>query len=255
MEQINSIPEPPAEVKQPAMSLTSRLFNIFVDPGEVFRQVKNSKPAAANWLVPALILAIIGAISAFVIFSQPAIVQQFREQQQKALDQQISAGKLTQAQADQAMPMIETFTKISVAVGAMVGPFFHIFWWAFVLWLMAQLILKTKIPFLQATDVAGLTTMILVLGAIVTTLLTIITGKLGITLSPALAISNYDLKNKLHLSVAALNVFNVWLVAVSASGLSRLTGAPFTKALLIVVIYWLVYSLFFISIGLGGFAL
>jgi hypothetical protein len=97
--------------------------------------------------------------------------------------------------------------------------------------------------------------MILVLGAVITTLLTVIMGKLGLTLSPALAISNFNLQNKLHMLLAALNAFNIWLVLVSAAGLSRVAGVPFGKALLIVAIYWLFFTGFLIAIGLGQFAM
>ena len=192
MEQINPLPEPPVDVPAPAMSLTARLFNVFADPGEVFEEVKNGKPSAANWLVPALVYMLVGVISVVVIFSQPAIVQQIHDQQAAAMDQQVKAGKMTQAQADQAMAMMEKVAgpgilKIFGSVAAALGSFAHIFWWAFVLWLMALLVLKQKVPFLKMAEVAGLATMIIVLGAIITTLLTVITGKLGITLSPALA--------------------------------------------------------------------
>ena len=108
---------------------------------------------------------------------------------------------------------------------------------------------------MKAAEVAGLATMILVLGSIVATLLTVITGKLGATLSPALIISDFNLKNKLHMLLAAINVFNLWLVWVSAVGLSRLAGVPFGKSLLVLVIYWLAWTLFFIVIGAGQFAL
>jgi hypothetical protein len=249
-----------SELKPSSTTIWSRLLNVLVSPGEVFEEVKSSAPSPSNWLVPAVILAIIGAVSVFVIFSQPAIIQQIHDQQVKTLDQQVSAGKMTQAQEDQALTVMDKFAgpgmlKIFGAVGAVFGAFVHIFWWAFVLWLMASLVLKAKIPFLKAAEVAGLATMILVLGAVVTTLLTVITGKLGATLSPALAISDFNMKSKTHVLLAALNVFSVWQVWVSAAGLSRLTGAPFTKALLIVAIYWFAFSLFFVVIGLGQFAL
>jgi hypothetical protein len=260
MEQVNSIPEPPADVPKPATSLIARLFNVFTDPGEVFEEVKNSKPSTANWLAPTFIYALVGAVSAMVIFSQPAIVQEIHNQQTSKMDEQVKAGKLSQAQADQALAMMDKFAgptmlKIFGGIGAIVGSFIHIFWWAFILWLMALLVLKKKIPFLKTMEVAGLATMILVLGTVATVLLTVITGKLGITLSPALLISDYNMKNKAHLLLAALNVFSLWQIGVCACGLSRLTGTPFTKALLIVGIYWLVITLFFISTGLGQFAL
>jgi len=260
MEPTSPIPEPSADASKPPMSFSARLFNVFTDPGEVFETVRISKASNTNWLAPAVIYALAGLVSVFIIFSQPAIVQQIHDQQAATMDQQVKDGKMTQAQADQALAMMDKFAgpgmlKIFGGVFAVILAFVHIFWWAFILWLMALLVLKQKIPFLKMVEVAGLATMVLVLGAVITTLLTVITGKLGITLSPALAISNYDTKNKLHLMFAAINVFNFWLIAVSACGLARLTGVPFVKALLIVGIYWLAYSLFLIAIGMGQFAL
>jgi len=251
---------PDSESQPVPTTLWSRLLNVFAAPGEVFEEVKNSQSSTANWLAPALVYIVVGVISAVVIFSQPAIVQQIRDQQAKVMDDQVKAGKLTQAQADQALTMMDKFagpTMLMVfgCVGAMFGSFAHIFWWAFILWLMAQLILKTKIPYLKAAEVAGLTTMILVLGAVVTILLTVITGKLGMTPSLALMLGNFDLKNKAHLLLAAVNIFSFWQIGVAACGLARLTGKPFAKALLLVFLYWLAFTLFFVGIGFGQMAM
>ena len=258
METAATIPEPGSN--PPTTSLGARLLNVFASPGEVFEEVKNSPPRTANWLVPALIYIVVGVISAFVIFSQPAIVQQIHDQQEKVMDQQVKAGKLTQAQADQAMAAIDKFTGPGMmivfgSVGALVGSFIHIFWWAFVLWLMGQLFLKIKFPFIKAVEIAGLATMILVLGMAVTILLTVITGKLGMTPSLALLVSHFDLKSRTHLLFAAVNIFSFWQIGVTACGLARVTGAPLNKALLLVVLYWLAFTLFFIVIGFGQMAM
>ena len=251
---------PDLEAKPAQTTIWSRLLNVFAAPGEVFEEVKNSRPGVANWLVPAFVYIVVGVISAFVMFSQPAIVQQIHDQQAKVMDQQVKAGKLTQAQADQALGMMDKFagpTMLMVfgSAGAVFGSFIHIFWWAFVLWLMGLLFLKTKIPFLKTVEVAGLTTMILVLGAVVTILLTVITGKLGMTPSLALAVGEFDMKNRIHLLLAAMNIFSFWQIGVTACGLARLTGAPFSKALLLVFLYWLAFTLFFIGIGFGQMAM
>jgi hypothetical protein len=258
METVPTIPEPGSTL--PPTSLGSRLLNVFAAPGEVFAEVKNSPPRTSNWLVPALIYVVVGVISSFVIFSQPAIIQQIRDQQAKVMDQQVKAGKLTQAQADQAMTVIEKFAGPAMmivfgSVGAVAGSFIHIFWWALVLWLMGQLFLKIKFPFLKAVEIAGLSTMILILGMAVGVLLTVIMGKIGMTPSLALLVSNFDMKNKTHLLLAAVNVFNFWHVGVAACGLARVTGAPFSKALLLVGLYWLAFALFFIAIGFGQMAM
>jgi hypothetical protein len=258
---METAPANPDSASQPMpTTLWSRLFNVFAAPGEVFEEVKNSKPSTANWLAPALIFIVVGVISTFVIFSQPAIVQQIHDQQTKVMDDQVKAGKLTQAQADQALTMMDKFTgptmmRVFGCVGAVFGSFAHIFWWAFVLWLMAQWFLKTKIPYIKAAEVAGLATMIMVLGAVVTILLTVITGKLGMTPSLALAVSDFDLKNKVHLLLAAVNIFSFWQIGVATCGLARLTGAPCSKALLLVFLYWLAFTLFFVGIGFGQIAM
>jgi Yip1 domain/Protein of unknown function (DUF2680) len=258
METVPIIPD--SGSNQSSTSIWSRLLNVFAAPGEVFEEVKNSKPRASNWLLPALIYIVVGMISAFVIFSQPAILQQIHEQQGRVMDQQVKAGKLTQAQADQAMAAMDKFAGPGLMIifgcaGAAFGSFIHIFWWALVLWLMGQLFLKIKFPFLKAVEIAGLATMIVVLGTVVTILLTVITGKLGITPSLGLLTSHFDLKNKTHLLLAAVNIFTFWNIGVAACGLSRVTGAPFTKALLLLAIYWLAFTLFFIVVGFGQMAM
>jgi Yip1 domain len=251
---------PDLESKPNSTTIWSRLVNIFAVPGEVFEEVKNSAPRTSNWLVPAVIYIAVGIISALVIFSQPAIVQQIRDQQAKLMDQQVQAGKLTQAQADQALTVMDKFAgppmlMVFGCVGAVFGSFVHIFWWAFILWLMAQAVLKIKIPFLKAAEIAGLITMIVALGAVFAVLLTVMLGRLGATLSLALLLGNFDMKNKMHLLLAAVNIFSFWQIGVTACGLSRVTGAPFAKALLCVAVYWLAFTLFFIGIGFGQMAM
>jgi hypothetical protein len=93
------------------MSLPARLLNIFADPGEVFEGVRSSRASLANWLVPAALLSIASILLALAMFSQPAIVQQVREQQARAIEDQVSAGKLSQADADQAMAVIDSVAR------------------------------------------------------------------------------------------------------------------------------------------------
>lgn len=253
MEQINSIPEPPAEVTRPAMSLSARLFNVFTEPGEVFEYVKNSKPSMDNWLVPVLLAALTGALAIFVLFSQPAILQKIHEQQMKAFDDQVKAGKMTQAQADQAEAMVEKFAgptmmKISGSISAVIFSFVQVFWWALVLWLLGLIFLKVKFPYIKALEVAGLATMISILGAVITVLLAVIMGK-QTSISLAFFITDFDPKNLVHLLLKAVDLFSLWLAVVMAVGLARLAGARFSKALLCTFIYWTAFQLFLITIG------
>jgi hypothetical protein len=246
---------PPLPPTAPATSLAARLLNVFAAPGEVFEEVKASSASVANWLAPTLIGAVIGTVGAFIIFSQPAIVQKIHEQQEQMFEQQVKAGKMSQADADRALAMAEKFSgptvlKILGVLGAVVGSFVRLLWWGLVVWLLGRWFLKAQFGYVKALEVAGLSSMIAVLGGIVTLLLIVNFGKLTSSPSLALAISDFDVKNKAHLLAGAVNVFNFWLVGVMASGLARLAGVPFLRAATVVLGYWLVTELLVIFTGL-----
>ena len=261
MEQPPSLPQlQPEATPGTTMSLPARLLNVFAVPGEVFSEIKAKRPSTSNWLVPVLCFAIIGVISVFIIFSQPAILQQIREQQTKVMDQQVKAGKMTQAQADQALAMMEKFTgptmmKIFGSVGIVVVSFVHVTWWGFILWLLSRWMLKVSIPYPKALEVVGLAMMIGVLGAIVGMLLTVNLGRMGATPSLALVVNDFDATRKSHLFLGAANVFYFWQVGVTAVGLAKLANVPFVRAAWLILTYWFLQESLLILIGMGQFAL
>ncbi len=251
---IAETPTPPVS-KAPTMSLAARLLNIFAIPGDVFAEVKDAPPTLVNWLVPALIAGLVGALSAIVIFSQPTIQQKIREQQEQMIEKQVKAGVMSRADADRAQLMIDkmsnpTLLKVFGVFGAVVGGFVRLFWLGLVLWLLGRWLLKVRFGYLKAVEVAGLASMISILGMIVTMLLVVNLGQLTSTPSLALAVSEFDMKNKGHLLLGAMNVFSFWLIAVLASGLARLAGVPFVRAAFLVLGYWIVAEALQIFTGL-----
>ena len=65
---METAPANPDSEPQPVQTtLWSRLLNVFAAPGDVFEEVKNSKPSTANWLAPALIYILVGVISVALI--------------------------------------------------------------------------------------------------------------------------------------------------------------------------------------------
>lgn len=244
----------------PATSLAARLLNVFAVPGDVFAEVKVARPSAANWFVPMLLLAVIGALAAIIMVSQPAIQQQLREAQTKALDKQVQAGKLTQAQADQALEAIDKFMgptmwKLMGAGGAVVVNVLRMLWWALVLWLLGRWWLKTEFGYVKSLEVASLALMISVLGTLVTVLLQVNFARMFATPSLALAINDFDVTRKSHVVLGALNVFYIWQVCVLSVGLSKLAGTPWLRAAWVVFTYWVLQESFLILVGLGQMAL
>ena len=251
---------PPQVPKLSNTSLAARLLNIFAVPGEVFEEVKTSLFSVSNWLVPLCLSIVVGAVSSIIIFSQPAILQQMREQQTKAVDDKVKTGKITQAQADQYTAMMEKFMtpgvmKIVGVVSACVAYTVRMVWWALVLFLLARWFFKAEIGFLKGLEVAGLAMMITVLGDLVKLLLIVNLAKVFASPSLALVISDFDATRKSHLMMGAMNVFSFWFIGVVSAGLARLAGVPFLKAAFLVFAYWLFQESLFIISGLGQFAL
>jgi len=236
------------------MSLAGRLLNVFAAPSEVFDDVKSAAPSIGNWLVPLLLAAVVGTMSVIIMFSQPAMLRQIHEQQVKAMEDNVSSGKMSRAQADQAEAMLEkfngpTFMMITGSIGAVISSVLRIFWWTFILWLLALIFLKTKLDFMKLLEAAGLATMITVLATIVTMLLTVILGKVS-TPSLALLVKDFDPKNGVHLALAAVNPFSFWQVWLMAVALARISGARVARTLTLTTVYWIVVQLFLIGLVL-----
>ncbi len=256
---------PPEAPQPPAMSFAARLLNVFAVPGEVFEVVKASPWRVGNWLLPALLSAVIGAAAVIVVVSQPSVQRQMRErieQQAKMLDQQVNAGKLSRAEANQVQAASRviadpaTLKTFGGAAAALFGVA-RVFWWGFILWLLGRLFLKVRFSYLKALEVAGLALMISLLGSIITLLLTVNLTKLFGAPALALVAADFDAAQKSPVLLGVTALFSFWVVGVLSVGLAKLAGAPFLRAAWFVFAVWVIQEslLLFLQGALGQFAL
>lgn len=248
-------PEPQPPPKRPPMTFAARLLNVFAIPGEVFEEIKTGPAKVSNWLVPVLLSAVVGTISVWIAFSQPAIQQQLREQQARMLDQQVKAGSLSQADADKLLGVLEKAQAPVMAAGVALVSFLRVFWWALVLWGLGRWFFKVRFAYSKAVEVAGLAIMIGVLGTVVSLLLTVNLARLVATPSLALAVHDFDATRKSHVFLGAANVFAFWQISVLAVGLGKLAGLPFVRAVMVVLACWLLQESLLIMLGFGQLAL
>jgi hypothetical protein len=94
----------PGEVER--MSLTARLLNVVVAPGELFEALARAPFAVSNWLVPAALVGLVGIVCQLIVFAQPAMAQQIRDMQDQAIQAKVDAGEMKQADADKAKEMM-----------------------------------------------------------------------------------------------------------------------------------------------------
>src|SRR5437870_12773358 len=100
MDQPSPTPESQPVTPPPATtSLPTRLMNVFAAPGEVFEEVTAAPVSAANWLVPALLIIVVGWIAAWLIFSHESFFQQVTEIADQAIDKQIQRSHMTKRPA------------------------------------------------------------------------------------------------------------------------------------------------------------
>ena len=256
---------PPDTPQPPAMSLAARLLNVFAIPGEVFNGVSASRFCVGNWLLPALLSALVGVLAINVILSQPSVQRQVRdlgEQQAKALDQQVKAGKVTRVEANHVQAATRALTDPAMlkTIGSMAAILFsvaRVFWWAFILWLVGRRFLKVRFGYLKALEVAGLALMISVLGGVVALALTVNLTRIFATPGLALVAPDFEATRKSPLMLGAANVFAFWLVGVLSVGLAKLARVPFLRAAWFVFAFWVIQQslLILVAGALGQFGL
>jgi hypothetical protein len=237
------------------MSLAARLLNVFAIPGEVFAVVKASRAAVGNWLLPVLLSVTVGVSSAVILLSQPTVRKQMREQQAKLMAKQVSAGKMTRAQADQTLALVERFALPIATASAVLFSVVRVFWWALVLRLLARLFLKVPLAYAKMLEVAGLGTMISVLGAIVALLLSLKFTGGSHAAGLGLVVSDFAATQQNSVVLGAAGVFSFWFIAVTSVGLARLGEVPFLRAAWLVFAFWFLQESFLGMLGLGQLAL
>jgi len=207
-------------------TLTQKLLNIFVSPGDVFEEVVVSPPRAVCWLVPMLFVCLTGIISLRVMPASEWGAAQVRQLAESDTSASSDIGK--PVRHDSAVAIL------TVAASAIAGTL----WSTSVLWLIGRVFLKTRFSFFKTLEVVALTAMILGLGTIVTVLLGLATGDASIRPALSLFARQVYAGARLHAALDAVNVFHLWTATVLAIGLSKLARVSFSGSAFWVFGYW-----------------
>lgn len=252
-------PAPPP----PSTSLLARLLNVLAIPGQVFEEVRATRHSVGNWLLPIPIYAVSLALFTVVFFSLPTIQKMWTEQQSKmrvaqasSLAEAVKSGTVKQADADQTLAAMDSLSQPRVVKSvAMVGGFGfgvgRVFWWAFVLWLLARAVLKLPIRYGKALEVAGLASIVALIGNIAVIALTVNFGKTFSGDGLGLSVTDFETSHHQMLIAVIQNALNFWLIAVLGTGLARLTGLPWIRGAFLVVTYWIASEFLLLLLGVG----
>jgi hypothetical protein len=223
------------------MSLLARLLNMLAIPGRVFEEVIPARHRVLNWLVPALLAGAVGATGAVLVASQPEFQQAVRERQERMVEKQVEAGKLSRAEADSSLQWLQRLAepntlKLLGALGAVLGGLTRVCWWGLVLWALGRWLLRAEVGLPKAIEIAGLSSMILVVGAVASLALVTQTGESGLKwIAPEDAGAPGGRARALFW---ISSLFEIWFLAVISNGLARLTQTSFLRAAFCVLGYW-----------------
>jgi len=146
----------------------------------------------------------VGVFTVLAVVSHPALQRQMNErieEQAKALDQQVKAGKVKRVEADRALAVTRAIAQPAIlkTLGGVMAAGFgvvRVFWWGLVLWLLGRVFLKACFGYIKTLEVAGLALMVSVLGSAVLLLLMVNLPKLFAAQGLALAVSDFDPSRK-----------------------------------------------------------
>ena len=207
-------------------SVYHKMINLLAAPGEVFEEVAATKPTAVNWRLPTLLVCLAGIIGLQIMSDPPMAASQVQDANAIGggiVDRHLLAGT---------GPVVSS---LMICLGAFGG----MLWSAVVLWIIGRWFLGAQFSFGKSVEVAALSSVVLVLGTVMTGLLITVTGDFNTR--PALSLfTDAEPGSRVRLVLEALNVFHIWAAMVLAAGLSKLSGAAFKECAFWVFGYWIV---------------
>jgi len=236
-----------------SMSFSEKLVNIFTSPGELFENVRLTEKTTSNWLVPMLIFIVVAVLLNQLIFTNPSLVGQMSDLMAKGMNEAVEKGSMTAeqaAQAEQFMKPDSLMFRIQSAVGVILVSPIAMFLLALVYWLLGKWGMSASAPYMKVVEVVGLTFFISILESVVTTLLQYGLDSLFAGPNLAMFVSDFDMKNKLHMALAKVNIFTIWDLTVASIGLSKLFQRHLPKVLVLVFALWIIWSIFTVATGM-----
>lgn len=241
-------PEPSNE-----MSLSDKFVGILSSPSEVYQQIVSAEPKNSNWGIPSIITLLMMLVFMFVVFSQAPIQDQMRDNQMKAMQQQVAQGKMTQEQMDRA---IEFMPKpgapmwiIFGSVGITLVVFASLFGFSLVYWLIGKMAFKSAAPYMKICEVFGLGMYIMTVSSLIGMVFVISMGSIFAGANLSMFLSEVDSLNKTHMFLSSVNLFTIWQYAVVGIGLAKVWSVTTVKGISVAVGVWLLWT---VLVNFGG---
>ncbi|RCK75243.1 MAG: hypothetical protein IGBAC_1379 [Ignavibacteriae bacterium] len=235
-------------------SLLTRITNVFASPGELFTELKESKPQTTSWLIPLIISILMAFFVIAAIQLNESLKFQVKEIQAEKMQELVQEGRMTQEQADMATSRTGSSQSFIIfgGISATIMTIVLFFLITLIFWLAAKFGLKFTGGYTKILELYGLTTLITSLGSIVTVLLMYVFDSIRVTPSAAIFVyESFDIKNNFHIIMSQLNIFTIWQIGILGYGLAKLSNKPTSAGLVLSYALWLIWVIASTFMGLG----
>ena len=227
--------------QSPQIGLIGRMVRVFHAPRETFESVAASR-TAIDWVAPA-------AVSAVVAFAAAvAVMPLAMEEGAKAIQEQMQGQELSDEQRE----MMEKMAGPGQAIGLVMAPVgsFVVLVISALLLLGAAKIAGADIGYSGMLTVSAYSSLVQALKGIVVTPLMLSKKSLEVHTGLGLLLPAEMMNSFAGRFLAGIEIFSLWQVVIVAVGISALGNVDTRKALVPVLVLWLIWLL--IAAGLGG---
>ncbi|MBS1518434.1 MAG: YIP1 family protein [Bacteroidetes bacterium] len=240
------------EYQQEQLTVTEAMSGVISVPGETYETIAATEKKN-YWLIPIIIAIVLGLISSFIFMQDKELTSKVMDKQKAKMmerfEKNIKEGKMTQEQANNAMESINpegTMFKIIGYGGAALGPFIILFILGLI-YFIALKVLKSEAGFTDVLNVVGLAYLIIAIGNLIATVISVIKGDLG-SLSLGLLLSEESVGSKVYTMISKLDVFSIWFYTVVAIGITKIGRISMAKSVIFVFGIWIIFYVVIISL-------
>lgn len=207
------------------MGLGRRMMGVFFSPGATFESVR-ARVGTSDWLVPLILLAIVVAITAYLV--TPIAMEK---------------EKANMAQAEINMEDMQTIGMIAGTISAPLGIALIMFLISAILLVLVRFVLGGETTYKQVLTVNCLSSLICIPSAIVSVPLMLAKETVYVQVGFGLLLPDSMAETFLARLLFNLNFFSIWQYALVGIGLGIVSGISTKKAVIGVFILFFLYAL------------
>ena len=230
-----------AATQSPQPGLLGRMVRVFYAPRETFEAVAASR-TAIDWVAPA-------AVSAIVAFAaKVAIMPMAMEEPAKAIQEQMQAQEISDEQREMVEKMVgagQTFGLVLAPAGS-----FAVLFVSALLLLGGARVAGAEVDYPGMLTVSAYSSLVKSLKEIVVTPLMLSKNSMVVHTGLGLLLPAEMLNSFAGRFLAGIEIFMLWQVLIVAIGISALGNIDIRKALVPVLVLWLIWLLIAAALGL-----